>query len=51
MYVQLAEELFKGEVEYTCRTAETPKQAIELAEQGFEKFEEFSGLHLYRKIK
>jgi len=33
------------------KAATTPEEAIILLEQGFQKSDEFDGLHLYRKPK
>ena len=40
-----------GEEEYTCKTATTPEEAKTLIELGFQKIDEFDGIHLYRKRK
>ena len=40
-----------GEEEYTVKTATTPEEAKALIEAGFQKVDEFDGIHLYRKRK
>ena len=50
-YIQLAEALFHDVSNFTVKTAKTPEEAIKLLEQGFQKSDEFDGLHLYRKPK
>jgi hypothetical protein len=42
---------FPLDEEYVCRAAKTVEEAAELIEAGFEKHDEFNGLHLYRKRK
>ena len=37
--------------EFTVKVADNVEGACKLAEAGFEKFDEFDGLHLYRKRK
>jgi len=39
------------ENEYDVETAETPEEAKKLATVGYEKFDEFQGVHIYRKPK
>jgi hypothetical protein len=52
LYIQLAEVIFKEQNdEFTVKVAKTPEEACSLAEVGFEKFDEFNGLHLHRKRK
>ena len=40
-----------GEAEYTCKTAETPEEAIQLIEAGFQYVNNIGDLALYRKRK
>jgi hypothetical protein len=47
-YTQLIQ--FKDD-EYEVTTASTPEEAKELGKAGFEKYDEFNGIHLYRKPK
>jgi len=48
IYTQL---LDLNEDEWTCKGATTKEEIIQLAEQGFTKFDEIDGIHLYRKRK
>lgn len=48
-YTQLVD--FPGEEQYVCKTANTVEEAKDLIEAGYEKHDEFNGLHLYRKRK
>jgi hypothetical protein len=50
-YIQLAEALFHDVSSFDVKTATTPEEAIALLEVGFQKSDEFDGLHLYRKPK
>ena len=50
-YNQLAVALFQDVGNYIVKTATTPEEATALLEQGFQKADEFDGLHLYRKPK
>ena len=50
-YIQLAVALFQDVGNYIVKTATTPEEATALLEQGFQKADEFDGLHLYRKPK
>jgi len=36
---------------YTCKTAKTTEEAVKLIEAGFEKADEFNGIHIFRKRK
>jgi integrase len=52
LYVQLEQALFKEtNDEFVTKVARTPEEACKLAEVGFEKFDEFGEVHLYRKRK
>jgi integrase len=50
-YIQLAEALFHDVSNFTVRTAKTHEEAKSLLEAGFQKADEFDGIHLYRKPK
>jgi hypothetical protein len=50
-YIQLAEELFKGEIEYVSRVAKTEGEACLLMESGFDFVCDFNGNKLFRKKK
>lgn len=51
-YIRLADVIFKhGSDEFHVATARTPEEASKLIEAGFEKQDEFDGVHLYRKRK
>jgi len=43
--------IYPVDEEYICRVAETLEEAQDLIEAGFEKHDEFNGVHLYRKRK
>jgi hypothetical protein len=43
--------MFHDENNFTVKVAETHEEAISLLEAGFNKVDEFDGLHLYRKLK
>jgi integrase len=49
VYTQLLH--LNEEEEYTCKGATTKEEIMQLAEQGFTKFDEIDGIHLYRKRK
>jgi integrase len=51
MYIQLAEELFKGEIEYVSRVAKSEGEACLLMEAGFDFVCDFNGNKLFRKKK
>lgn len=52
LYIQLAEALFKDMPnEFVTRVAKTVKEVRALIEAGFEKVDEFDGVHIYRKRK
>jgi integrase len=51
MYKQLAEELFKGEIEYVSRVAKSEGEACLLMEAGFDFVCDFNGNKLFRKKK
>ena len=50
-YIQLAEALFQDVGNFIVKTAKTPEEAKALLEAGFQKADEFDGIHLYRKHK
>ena len=50
-YVQLAEELFKNEVEYVSKVAKTEGEACVLVEAGFDFVCDINGNKLFRKKK
>lgn len=51
-YIRLADALFKDTPdEFITRVAKTVKGARALIEVGFEKVDEFDGIHIYRKRK
>ena len=50
-YIQLAEELFKGEIEYVSRVAKSEREACLLMEAGFDFVCDFNGNKLFRKKK
>ncbi len=51
IYVQLAEELFKGEIDYISKVAKTENEACLLIEAGFEFVCDFNGNKLFKKRK
>lgn len=51
IYVQLAEELFKDEIEYISKVAKTEGEACSLIDAGFDFFCDFNGNKLFRKRK
>jgi len=52
IYINLEQALFQtANDEFHVKVAETPEEASKLGEAGFEKFDEFDGVHLYRKRK
>jgi len=52
LYIQLANALFKETPEeFTTRVAKNVKGARALIEAGFEKVDNFDGVHIYRKRK
>lgn len=52
IYINLENALFQSSNdEFHVRAAETVEEASKLGEVGFEKFDEFDGVHLYRKRK
>lgn len=53
VYIDLDHEIFNNSNidEFTVKVAHNTKEACRLAEVGFEKFDEFDGVHLYRKRK
>jgi integrase len=51
IYVQLAEILFKDQIEYVSKVAKTEGEACILIEAGFEFVCDFNGNKLFRKIK
>jgi hypothetical protein len=50
-YVQLAEELFKDQIEYVSKVAKTEGEACTLIDAGFDFVCDFSGHKLFRKRK
>ena len=42
---------FPQDEEYICRAAKNIEEATKLIEDGFEKHDEFDGVHVYRKRK
>jgi integrase len=51
LYVQLAEELFKDELDYISKVAKNEKEICSLVEAGFEYVCEFNGHKIFRKKK
>ena len=51
LYVQLAEELFKDEIEFISKVAKTENEICSLVEAGFEYVCEFNGHKIFRKKK
>ena len=51
IYVQLAEELFKDQQNYTSKIAKTEGEACTLVEAGFDFVCDFNGNKLFRKRK
>lgn len=51
IYVQLAEELFKDEIEYISKVAKTEGEACSLIDAGFDFVCDFNGNKLFRKRK
>jgi hypothetical protein len=51
IYVQLAEQVFKGQQEYISKVAKTEKDACELIEAGFEYVCDFQDSRIFRKQK
>jgi len=51
IYIDLEATLYNTKDEYICRGATTKEEIMKLAEQGFTKFDEIDGTHLYRKRK
>jgi integrase len=51
IYIDLEATLYNTKDEYTCKGATTKEEIMQLAEQGFTKFDEIDGIHLYRKRK
>ncbi len=51
IYVQLAEELFKDQIDYGSRVAKTENEACVLIEAGFEFVCDFNGSKLIKKRK
>lgn len=50
-YIQLAEALFKDITpKYTHKVARTLEEAEKLVDEGFEKWDEMDGVHIYRKV-
>ncbi len=43
--------MFHYEASFTVKVAKTHEKAIALLEAGFNKVDEFDGMHLYRKLK
>ncbi len=50
-YVQLADGLFKDQIDYVSKVAKTEKDACVLIEGGFEFVCDFNGNKLFRKRK
>ena len=50
-YIKLAEALFHDVGNFDVKTATTPEEATALLVQGFQKTDEYDGIHLYRKPK
>jgi hypothetical protein len=50
-YVQLAEELFKNEIEFVSKIAKTEGEACVLIDAGFDFVCDFDGYKLFRKKK
>jgi integrase len=51
LYVQLAEELFQGEIDYISKVAKTEAEICLLVEAGFEYVCEFNGHKIFRRKK
>ena len=51
LYVQLAEELFQGEIDYISKVAKTEAEICTLVEAGFEYVCEFNGHKIFRRKK
>jgi hypothetical protein len=51
LYVQLAEELFKDELDYISKVAKTEAEICTLVEAGFEYVCEFNGHKIFKKKK
>ncbi len=51
LYVQLAEELFKDEIDYVSKVAKTEAEICALIEAGFEYVCEFNGHKIFKKRK
>jgi hypothetical protein len=49
MYVQLAEQLFKGEIDYISKVAKTENEALFLVKAGFEFVYDFDWHKLFKK--
>ena len=49
IYIQLAEELFKDEIEYISKVAKTEGEACGLIDAGFDFVCDFNGNKLFRK--
>jgi len=53
IYIDVEHEIFQSidEDQFMTKVAHTPEEACKLKEVGFEKFDEFDGIHLYYKRK
>lgn len=51
VYVQLAEELFKGQQDYVSKVARTEKEACELVDAGFDYVCDFNSAKIFKKPK
>jgi integrase len=51
IYINLEAALFNFTDEWTCKTAKTPEEAIQLIQTGFEKADTMGEIHIYRKRK
>lgn len=51
VYVQLAQAILLREDDYDVKQAKCPEEATELGSMGYQKFDEFGEVHLYRKLK
>ena len=51
VYIQLAQAISLRESDYDVKQARNAEEAVELGSIGYEKFDEFGDVHLYRKLK
>lgn len=51
VYVQLAQAILLREDDYDVKQAKCPEEATELGSMGYQKYDEFGEVHLYRKLK